>query len=174
MNFSHRSALPNRHDTTHSWIVPVVEIGAGRCHFREDFMRRPLLLIAAVTIAACGGSTSPSQPASPYNIAVVGTPTHSGGGGFVYVTRIVLQATDTGTGTPHAGVGVTLQVDGGQITSPLPNITDNAGLTSVTWSIDTSFQHPGSSYALGFCAVPPGKSFCKTSLIGANVVTAQF
>jgi hypothetical protein len=80
--------------------------------------------------------------------------------------------TDTGSGTPHAGVGVTLQVDGGDITSPLPNVTDGNGLTSVTWVIDTSFQHPGSSYALAYCAVPPGKTHCKTSLTGSNVVTA--
>ncbi len=134
-------------------------------------MRRPLLLIAAVTIAACGGTTSESQPRSPYNIAVVGSPTHSGGGTLAYITSLTLLVTDTGSTTPHPGVGVTLQVEAGQITSPLPNITDNSGLTSVTWSVDTSLQHPGSTYALAFCAVPPGKTFCKTSLTGADAIT---
>jgi transcription elongation factor len=135
-------------------------------------MRRPLLLVAAVTLAACGGSTTESQPASPYNIAVT-TSGHSGGGGVsTYVANVTLQVTDTGTNLPHQGVGVTLQVDGGQITSPLPNITGANGLTNVTWSIDTSFQHPGRSYTLAFCAVPPGRTFCKTSLIGPDVITA--
>ncbi len=137
-------------------------------------MRRPLLLIAAAAIAACGGSTSESQPASPYDITVA-TSSHSGGSGVTpYVASISLLVTDTGTGTPHQGVGVTLQVDGGDITSPVPNITDQNGLTSVTWSIDTSFQHPGSTYTLAYCAVPPGKTHCKTSLGGVDVVQAQF
>lgn len=135
-------------------------------------MRRPLLLAAAVTIAACGGPTSESQSKSPYDISVVGSPSQSGGSGTPYLTAVTLLVTDTGTGTPHQGVGVTLQVDGGQITSPLPNVTNANGLTDVTWSIDTSLQHPGSSYALAFCAVPPAKTFCKTSLAGADVVTA--
>ena len=136
-------------------------------------MRRPLLLIAAAaTLAACGGSTNESQPASPYDITVASS-SHSGGNGVTaYTASISLLVTDTGTGTPHQGVGVTLQVDGGDITSPLPNITDVNGLTSVSWSIDTSLQHAGSSYTLAYCAVPPGKTFCKTSLGGADVVTA--
>jgi hypothetical protein len=153
--------------------VPVAQAGAGSCHFREDFMRRPLLLIAAATIAACGGSTSESQPASPYNISVASN-SHSGGGASAYITSLTLAVTDTGSTTPHAGVGVTLQVDAGQITSPLPNVTDINGLTSVTWSIDTSLQHPGSIYALAFCAVPPGKTFCITSLTGADAITVSF
>ncbi len=137
-------------------------------------MRRPLLLIAAAAIAACGGSTSESQPASPYDITVSSS-SHSGGSGVTpYVASIVLLVTDTGTGTPHQGAGVTLQVDAGDITSPLPNITDQNGLTSVTWVIDTSLQHAGSTHTLAYCAVPPGKSFCKTNLGGANVVQAQF
>jgi len=136
-------------------------------------MRRPFLLIAAVTIAACGGSTSESQPKSPYDISVASN-THSGGGATAYITSLSLLVTDTGSSTPHSGVGVTLQVDGGDITSPLPNVTDINGLTSVTWSIDTSLQDPGSIYALAYCAVPPGKTFCKTSLTGVDVVTVSF
>ena len=135
-------------------------------------MLRQSLLLAAVTIAACGGSTSESQPASPYDISVASSG-HSGGSGVTpYVASIVLLVTDTGTGTPHQSVGVTLQINGGDITTPLPNITDQNGLTNVTWSIDTSFQHAGSSYTLAYCAVPPGKTFCKTNLAGAQTVTA--
>ncbi len=136
-------------------------------------MRRLLLVTAAVLIAACGGSTGPSA-ASPYRISVVSGPSHGGGGTTPYVTTMTLGVVDTGTLAPHQGVGVTLQVDVGQITSPLPNITDAAGQTLVTWSIDTADQDAGSTHTLGFCAVPPGKTFCKTSLSGSQTVTAQF
>ena len=135
-------------------------------------MRRLLLLTAAVIIAACGGSTDPT-PASPYKISVVSN-SHGGGPTTPYITNLTLQVVDTGTLTPHQGVGVTLQVDVGQITSPLPNITDAQGHTLVTWSIDTADQDVGSTHTLAYCAVPPGKSFCKTSLIGSQTVTAQF
>lgn len=134
-------------------------------------MRRLLLFVAAVALINCKGSTGPSGGSrSPYLITVDHS-THSGGGGTPYVTNITLLVTDTGTGTPHAGVGVTLQVNGGNITSPLPNITDGSGLTDVVWSVDTAAQTPGASYTLGYCAVPPGKTFCKTSLIGSQIVT---
>lgn len=137
-------------------------------------MRRLSLLIAAVTIAACGGSTDPSKTASPYKISVISN-THSGGNGVTpYVTALTLGVVDTGSTTPHQGVGVTLQVEAGQITSPLPNTTDANGLTNVTWSIDTNFQHAGSVYALAYCAVPPGKTFCKTNLTGAQTITVSF
>ena len=102
-------------------------------------MLRQSLLLAAVTIAACGGSTSESQPASPYDISVASSG-HSGGSGVTpYVASIVLLVTDTGTGTPHQSVGVTLQINGGDITTPLPNITDQNGLTNVTWSPDEKY-----------------------------------
>ncbi|MEO8140446.1 MAG: hypothetical protein ABI742_12410 [Gemmatimonadota bacterium] len=137
-------------------------------------MRRLSLLIAAVTLAACGGSTSETQSASPYKISVISN-TNSGGNGVTpYVTALTLGVVDTGSTTPHQGVGVTLQVEVGQITSPLPNITDANGLTNVTWSIDTNFQHAGSVYALAYCAVPPGKTFCKTNLAGAQSITVSF
>jgi hypothetical protein len=174
MNSGQAAALPKHLDSEHSWVKPVVQRGDGSCHLREDTMRRPLLLIAAATIAACGGSTNESQPASPYDISVASS-SHSGGGGVTpYIASISLLVTDTGTGIPHQGVGVTLQVDGGDITSPVPNITDANGLTSVTWAIDTSLQDAGATYTLAYCAVRPGKTFCKTSLGGADIVQAQF
>jgi hypothetical protein len=135
-------------------------------------MRRLSLLVAAIAIAACGGSTEPT-PASPYKISVTSN-THSGGGTLPYITSLTLLVVDTGTNAPHQGVGVTLQVEAGQITSPLPNVTDVSGLTNVTWSLDTNFQHAGSIYALAYCAVPPGKTFCKTSLSGAQSITVSF
>lgn len=136
-------------------------------------MRRTPLLIAAAVIAACSGSTGPSS-ASPYNISVVVGPTSSGGGGAPKVTSLTLQVVDTGTGIPHAGVGVTLQVEAGEITTPLPNVTNSIGRTDVVWSIEPSLQTPGAIYALAYCAVPPGKTFCKTSLSSANAITVSF
>ncbi len=135
-------------------------------------MRRLTLFAAAIVILACKGSTDPSSAASPYRISVLSSP-HSGGHGTPYVTSITLLVVDTGTSNPHPGVGVTLQVDGGQITSPLPNITGPNGQTVVVWSIDTVEQTPGTVYSLGYCAVSPGQSHCRTSLIGTQVITTD-
>lgn len=136
-------------------------------------MRRPLLLVAAVTIAACGGFTSESQPASPYEVSVF-SQSHSGGGRVSpYITNLTLLVGDTGTHAAHPGVGITLQVDVGNITAGLPPaLTDGAGHILVTWSIDTADQDIGATHTLAYCAVPPGRTFCKTSLIGPDVITA--
>jgi hypothetical protein len=136
-------------------------------------MRRLSLLAVIALIAACKSSTGPSTKPSPYLISVASS-NHTGGGRVTpYTATLTLLVTDTGTFAPHQGVGVTLQVDAGQITSPLPNITDAAGHTLVTWTIDTADQDIGSVHTLGFCAVPPGKTFCKTSLIGSDVFTTD-